>query len=365
MSKVRDVLNELERLAPARYAFPFDRVGLQVGDPNQEVERAAVALDRSLGAVAFAAKHGCQFLLTHHPLIFEPLATVDTRSHVGRTVLELARQGIAFAAAHTNWDSAQGGINDTLCEIFGLKDVRPFGTAAAVDRLKLVFFCPAPDADRVIDAVSEAGAGVIGAYRRCAFSSQGTGTFIGDETTQPTLGTTGTLEQVPELRIELVLAASARRAVERALVKAHPYEQPAYDLYPLAPDPEQAAGRVGVIGELTLAQLAALADDRLHTRSWTWGDPNKSIRKVAIVGGAADNEWMNAQREGADVLLTGEVKQHIAVEATESGMTLIASGHYATEHPGSSTLKDRMAEAMPEIEWLLFTPDPGMHGRPL
>ncbi len=366
MPKVRDVLVELEKAAPERFAFSFDKVGLQVGDPNAEVRRAAVSLDRSLGAVAFAAENDCQLLLAHHPLIFTPLDSVDTRSHVGRSVLELARRNIAFVAAHTNWDSARGGVNDTLCGILNLKDIHEFGTTSEVERMKLLFFCPEAKVPDLIDAVSEAGAGIIGAYRRCAFLSTGAGTFIGDATSSPTLGSPETLEQVQEVRVEMVLRADRRRAVERALLKAHPYEEPAYDLLPTAPHLEQPSGRIGTLTrEMSLQELAALADERLETRSWVWGGAAKRIKKVAVVGGAADGEWMNAQREGADVLLTGEVKQHVAVEATESGMTLIAAGHYATEHPGAAALRDRMAVAMPEIEWQLFTPGAGFHGRPL
>jgi putative NIF3 family GTP cyclohydrolase 1 type 2 len=160
--------------------------------------------------------------------------------------------------------------------------------------------------------------------------------------------------------------ASAANAVMRALRQAHSYEEPVRDLYTLKAEKEQPAGRVGTLGlPMILAELSSVVDSRLETRSWTWGDPDKRIKKVAMVGGSADDEWMEAQRAGADVLITGEVKQHVAVEATESGMCLIAAGHYATEHPGCATLRDRMAEAVPSVEWLLFTPKPGASGRPV
>src|SRR5579862_4776797 len=169
MPQVRHVMEALDRIAPKRYAFPFDKVGLQVGDPLAEVRRGVVAMDRSLGAVEFTAKNGAQILITHHPLIFEPVSSVLQTSLVGRTILELARNNIAFAAAHTNWDSARGGINDAVAAIFGLKTVKDFGTAAEVNRVKLVVFVPEASADKVIDAASEAGAGIIGNYSRCVF----------------------------------------------------------------------------------------------------------------------------------------------------------------------------------------------------
>ncbi len=253
MTTVREILAALEGIAPERYAMGFDRVGLQVGSLDQAVTRAVVSLDRSLGAVRFAKEIGAEFLLAHHPLIFTPLATVDTRTHEGRTVMKLIQQGMSFAAAHTNWDAAIGGINDTLAELFGLTDVSAFGM------------------------VSETG--------------------------------------------------------------------------------EQKLGRVGTLASpTTLTELAGHADRLLETRCWAWGDPTATITKVAIVGGAGDSEWAEAQRAGADVLLTGEVKQHIAVEASESGMALIAAGHYQTEHPGCAALRDRMAAASCRVDWVLYVP---------
>ena len=154
----------------------------------------------------------------------------------------------------------------------------------------------------------------------------------------------------------MVLRKEDRRAVERALRTAHPYEEPAYDLLLLPPSPEQPAGRVGVREATTLADFAAETEARLATRAWAWGDPARPIRRVAVVGGAADGEWRAAQRAGADVLVTGEVKQHVAVEAAESGFALVAAGHYATEQPGVEALRDRMAEVCPAVDWRLFVP---------
>lgn len=365
MSTVRDVLVALERVSPKRYAFSFDKVGLQVGDLNQPVMRAVVSLDRSRGAVAFAKDQSAQLLLSHHPLIFRPLESVDTRTHEGTTVVELIRADISFVAAHTNWDSAQGGVNDTLAQLLRLQDVKSFGQGSDVKRTKLAFFCPEKDASGILDAISEAGAGEIGAYRRCAFYSPGTGTFIGGPTSQPAIGTAGSQELVAELRVETILRDEFKGSVVRALVKAHPYEEPAYDLIPLAPSVEQPAGRVGRLAEpLTLRELATQVRDALQISPWTWGDPNKKIRKVAVVGGSADLDWVAADRAGADVLVTGEVKQHVGLEASESGFCLIAAGHYATEHPGCETLRQRMAQEMPDIDWVLYTPEEGLHGRP-
>ena len=291
--------------------------------------------------------------------------TVDTRSHQGRTVIKLIQNRMSFIAAHTNWDSAKGGINDTLANMFGLNEISDFGLAAEVKLFKLVVTSPHDSVEPIIDAASEAGAGVISAYSRCAFITSGRGTFLGDETTSPTIGASGRQESVDEARIEMLVPEDRATAVERAVRKVHPYEEPAYDTFTLRPKFEQPCGRVGALSHpMKLREFAKLVDNILGVRSLTWGDPERTIKRVGFVGGAADSEWMNAQRAGADILVTGEVKQHIAVEATESGMTLIAAGHYNTEHPGCMTLRDRLQAAVPDVEWLLFTPVPGLNGRP-
>jgi dinuclear metal center YbgI/SA1388 family protein len=365
MATVHQVLEALEDIAPPRYAFDFDKVGLQVGDSQQEVKKAVVSLDRSLAAVGYAESIGAQLLVAHHPLIFRPVDQITSRTHVGRTILRLAKSNIAFIAAHTNWDSAQGGVNDALCSIFQLSSVRAFGAAAEVCRLKLVFFCPPENADVVIDACSSAGAGQIGLYRRCAFTNSGTGTFIGEEKANPMIGETGSVQHIPEVRVEMVLRADQRRAVTRALVRTHPYEEPAYDLFELRPTKEQACGRIGNITRwIKFSEFAAIVEKTLGTKCLSWGDPEKEIRTVAFVGGAADDEWRSAQREDADVLITGEVKQHNALEASESGFALVAAGHYATEQPGVHALRDRLSEAVDDVEWSVFAPEPGVAGRP-
>lgn len=256
-----EILAALEGIAPVRYAFSFDKVGLQVGDPETEVTRAVVSLDRSMAAVAFARAKGAQLLLSHHPLLFSPLHTVLATDHVGRTVLDLAQAGIAFVAAHTNWDSARGGVNDELARRLGLGDLKDFGE-----------------------------------------SSNG----------------------------------------------------------------EQPAGRIGRLAQATaLADLVPAVEAALATRTLAWGDPQGRVRTLAVVGGAADGEWRAAQRAGADALVTGEVRQHNALEAAESGLALIAAGHYATEQPGVVALRDRMVAACPEVQWTVYAPEPGAAGRPL
>lgn len=366
MATVADILAALEAIAPERYAFGFDKIGLQVGDPTRIVTRAVVSLDRSLGAVTHAIATGAEMLISHHPLIFEPAKTVTTRDHVGQTILLLAEHKVAFAAAHTNWDSARGGINDALADTLNLRNVRPFGSAAGVPMLKLVVFTPSESAPKIMQAAWDAGAGEIENYSHCSFASDGVGSFMGNERSHPVVGKSGNLERVPESRTEVILKASQRFAVEQAIRSVHPYEEPAYDFIPLIDQAEQPAGRIGHLPEpMTLAQLVAHVEGTLKTKAWAWGDPSQHVSTFALLGGAADGEWQNARSEGADVYLTGEVRQHVALEASELGMPIIAAGHYATEHPGCEELTVRLRNTLPEITWSCFSPQPGQAGRPL
>lgn len=366
MAYVQEILDALDRVAPSRLAFSWDKIGLQVGSRDTLVERAVVSLDRSRGAILYAVEENAQLLLTHHPLIFDPLPSVTADTYEGRAIQTLMFYGISHVSAHTNWDAATGGINDTLASLLGLTDVRSFGSSAGADELKLVVFAPTDSADSIVDACAQAGAGAIGNYRRCAFLGQGQGTYEAGPDANPAIGNAGERSTVEEARIEMVCHSSLVNPVVRALRSAHPYEEPAFDLIPLKTGYGQAMGRIGALAEpLSLQEFAARVDSTLGTRSQAWGRPEKHIQNVAVVGGAADGEWQKAKSAGADVLVTGEVKQHVALEAADSGFAILASGHYATEHPGCSSLRDRMAEEVPDVEWSLFEPEPGYHGRPL
>ncbi|MEQ1821767.1 MAG: Nif3-like dinuclear metal center hexameric protein [Fimbriimonadaceae bacterium] len=359
VTNVAAVLQALEQIAPSRFAFSFDKIGLQVGDSLAEVSSAVVSLDRSLAAIDHCASVGAELLVAHHPLIFEPLPNVTCQTHVGQAVLAMAHEQISFIATHTNWDSAIGGINDALANSLGLADVSCFGSAASVDQRKMVVFAPESHVDVVISAASNAGAGVIGDYRRCAFHSSGTGMFEAAERSRP-FSLSGGIEH----RIEMILPSEIQSRVERAVREVHPYETPAIDFLLVCAKGEQPAGRMGTVKRTRLRDFVHHINGQLETRSWVWGDPDAVIETVAVVGGAADSEWKNAQRAGAQVFVTGEVKQHIALEAVESGLAIIAAGHYATEQPGVIELRNRLAQTVPLVDWHVFTPEAGAAGRP-
>lgn len=364
MATVADVLAALESIAPARLAYPDDRIGLQVGDPAASVRKIVTSLDRSLSAVRYARDRSAQMLIAHHPLIWEPLKAVHEADHVGRTVAELIRAGISFAAAHTNWDAAPGGVNDALAELFGLREIRPFGQAAGVERMHLVTYVPGPSLQGLIDALTVAGAGNIGLYRRCAFHSAGIGTYEPLDGANPAVGNVGSIEETDEIRLEMVLPAAKADAVVKALRNAHPYDEPAFHLHLLRPEGEMPIGRVGRLPQpASLSALAGAVERALATHCLACGT-SSGIELVAVVGGAGGRIWRDAMAAGAHALVTGEVAHHDAVEASELGFCIIQAGHYATENPGARRLGERLARELPSIEVVHFEPAPGEAGRP-
>ncbi|RYG35511.1 Nif3-like dinuclear metal center hexameric protein [bacterium] len=363
MSSLQEIVSVLDRLAPPRFALGFDKVGLQITPESREISGVVVALDRSLAAIDHAIAIGANLLVTHHPLIFRPVEKIGD-DYEGRAIRKLIRHGMGHFAAHTNWDAAQGGINDALATRLGLSEVSSFGMVMEVSRLKLVVFAPLHSVDALIDAAIEAGAGEIGAYRRCAFVSGGEGHFDAPAGGNPTVGNAGKRNSVREAKVEMVLLASKRNAVEKAVRSAHPYEEPALEFLTLSPSGEQSLGRTGRIAPLSLRDFAASVDTALQTRSLVWGDPEAQIDRVAVEGGAADGDWRSARRAGAQVLVTGEVKQHIALEASESGFALVQAGHYATEQPGVEDLAAAISAAVPGLRAETFAPKAGISGRP-
>jgi dinuclear metal center YbgI/SA1388 family protein len=343
---VGEILNYLNEIAPPEWAFPNDPIGLQIGEPSQKVERVLVALDPDPRTVVNAQYRQCQLLVTHHPLIFRPLSKIRFDDPVGMAVQGLCAAKIALIAVHTNWDVAPGGINDTLAERVGLTEVRPFGEGPAQKHYKLAVFTPTEHVDAVIDAMANAGAGVIGLYRRCAFYTAGTGTYEPMEGANPYLGQVGKREHAEEMRIEMLVPAERLSAVVAAMLQAHPYEEVAYDVYPLHTQAEHALGRIGALPKPMLAsELRDYLAERLgNPYVRVYGKPSKVIRTLAVVGGSGGDYLPDAQRAHADALLTGEVRHHHTWEAWARDVVLLEGGHAETEQPGVVRLAQRLRE---------------------
>ena len=364
MLTVKDVLRTLESFTPVRWAFHFDNVGLLVGSKSSSVSKIVTALDPSLALVENAVKTGAELVVTHHPILWSGTKSVTDTNPDSAFILALAKHGISHIAAHTNWDAAPGGINDVLAGLLGIHNLGSFGSAASVPYSKIIVFCQQEQEDILLDVMAEHGAGNIGNYRRCGFKAHGIGTFEPLPGSNPSVGRIGKSDEIEETKVEMICPTHKVSEVIAALIERHNYEQPAFDVIPLAPLAEQPAGRIGALAApCTLQEFLNRTASALGVPPMAWGDPQRMIETVAVVGGSADGEWQNALDAGADVFVTGEVKHHVSLEAASAGLAIVAAGHYATENPGMRALAEQLALRMPSVQVSHFEPAPGSFGR--
>jgi dinuclear metal center YbgI/SA1388 family protein len=345
--RLSDVVAVLERLHPPVWAESWDAVGLVLGDPAAEVRRVLLAVDPVEAVAAQAVDGGHDLLITHHPLWLRGTTSMAATTPKGRLATRLVRAGCGLFVAHTNADVADPGVSDALAATLGLRDLRPLQPRPTDPLDKLVVFVPTGDAARLLDALAEAGAGQVGDYERCAWTTTGTGTFRPLPGASPAIGAVGRVETVEETRLELVLPRARRSRVLRALLSAHPYEEPAYDVLELAAlDGGRGLGRVGELPEpLTLRALTERAAGVLPATVWgvrSAGDPDLVVRTLAVCGGSGDALLGAAARSGAQAYLTADLRHHPASEAPE-GLALLDAAHWATEWPWLAELAARLA----------------------
>jgi dinuclear metal center YbgI/SA1388 family protein len=350
---VAAVIDYLERFAPPALAAEWDNVGLLLGERGAEVRRILTCLTVTPESAAEAIDGGAQLIVTHHPILFRAVKRLTDTNAEGRMLLALARAGVAVYSPHTSFDNALGGINDTLAQMLGLVDVTPLRRGEGPHECKVVVFVPDKDLRRVNDALFAAGAGHIGQYRECSFRLAGTGTFFGSDTTNPTVGQKGRREDVSEWRLEVVCSERLVEGVVAAMRKAHSYEEPAFDVYPLRPRfSPLGQGRLGTLKSSTpLGKLAGKLRKGLKCGPiQVIGESTKEIRRVAIVCGAGGEMMRDAIRAHADVFLTGEMRFHDYLAARADGLCLLLPGHYATERIGVEELADRLGKQWPQVQ---------------
>jgi dinuclear metal center YbgI/SA1388 family protein len=349
--RVADLAAWLEDYAPHRLAESWDHIGLLWGDPEAAVSRIMTCLTVTPDTTAEAVAERADVIVSHHPILFRAVKEVRADRPEGAVLWSLARAGIAVLSPHTAFDNTVGGINDGLARRLGLIEVGPLRPSPPSAAFKVIVFAPPSDRDAVLDAMFAAGAGRIGAYEQCSFTTAGRGTFFGTEGTNPTIGQAGRREQVREWKLEVVCPADRLDAVLTAMRASHSYEEPAFDVIPLhVPAAGPGVGRLGRLPEpeslsaFTRRVARALACSSLQRV----GEPDRSVARVAIACGAGDDFLTDAVHAGADVLLTGEARFHRALEARALGLGLVLAGHYATERPGVEDLADRLTAAFPQ-----------------
>lgn len=326
--RVADLQALLDRLAPWALAEPGDNCGLLVGAEEAAVRRMLVALELTEAVLQEAVDTGCDVIVIHHPVLYAPLRSLVESRLRERLVRRLVGEGISLFACHTNLDAAPGGLADICARELSLGEVEPLQRASA-GWCKLVGFVPPESVEAVAAAVFAAGAGRIGDYRDCAFAAAGTGWFTPEAGAHPAIGSIAVPEKTPEIRWETVVPRSRMTEVVSAYVRAHPYEEPAFDIYAVDDViPGAGLGRVGVLGErTTVASLAESVKTRFDLRHCEWsGDGFRAVRRVAVLPGSG-RSLIDAAASVADVLITGDLSYHDAERAAEMGLALIVAPH--------------------------------------
>jgi dinuclear metal center YbgI/SA1388 family protein len=334
-----EVVAIMDGLYPPSLAASWDAVGLACGDPAQRVTRVLFAVDPVEVVVDEAIERGADLLITHHPLFLHGTSSVAATNAKGRSVHRLIRAGIGLHVAHTNADHANPGVSDALAVALGLVDTRPLEPLPAAALDKVVTFVPEAGAEKVLDALAAAGAGEIGDYARCAWTAAGVGTFLPKPGATPAIGVVGDVTSVDEIRIEMVLPRGARAEVIHALRTAHPYEEPAFDVFELASWPgDTGTGRVGELPvAVTLGEFAATVSSALPATAGggrVAGDLSAIVRRVAVCGGAGDAYLHQATASGSQVFVTADLRHHVVSEhLADAGCAVIDMPHWATEWP--------------------------------
>ncbi|HUH72231.1 MAG TPA: Nif3-like dinuclear metal center hexameric protein [Mycobacterium sp.] len=353
LAKVIEVLDEAY---PPRLAQSWDSIGLVCGDPDDVLDSVTVAVDATPAVIDEVRQAG--LLLAHHPLLLRGVDTVAASTPKGALVHRLIRTGRSLFTAHTNADSASPGVSDALAHALGLTVegvLEPLSGAADID--KWVIYVPHENAEAVQAAVFEAGAGHIDDYSHCSWSVSGIGQFLPHEGASPAVGSVRTVERVAEDRLEVVAPARARTAVLAAMRAAHPYEEPAFDIFALVPPPSDAGlGRIGALAAPEpLRSFVSRVSAALPQTSWgvrAAGDPDMLVSRVAVCGGAGDS--LLAMAAGADVqaYVTADLRHHPADEHRRaSNVALIDVAHWASEYPwcdqAADMLRSRFGVALP------------------
>lgn len=346
--QIREIIQHLEKLAPPAYQESYDNAGLITGDPDWTCTGVLISLDATDNIVEEAISRQCNLVISHHPIVFGGLKKITGSGYVEKAVIRAIKHDIALYAIHTNLDNVAGGVNGKIADLLGLQRRAILLPKKNILR-KLVVFVPASHEAPLLEALFAAGAGGIGGYTECSFGSSGQGSFRPGEGTHPFSGEVGRRHQAEEKRLELVYARPLEAAVIAALRRAHPYEEPAFDIVPI--DNEYDKVGSGITGTLPEALSEASFLERLKT---VFGVPvirhspltGKAISRVAVCGGAGSFLISKALADGADAYVTADLKYHEFFDA--NGRLLLADpGHFETEQFTIDLLYDILAGKFP------------------
>ena len=349
--KIKEIVNALEMFAPLPLQDGFDNAGLQIGLTDAEATGALLCLDVTEAVIDEAIMLGYNLVISHHPLIFRGYKSITGKDYVERCIMKAIKNDIVVFSMHTNLDNAPQGVNYKIAEKIGLKNLKILEPKEN-SLLKLVTFVPKVQADEVRTALFEAGCGCIGDYDSCSYNLEGKGTFRAQEGTHPFCGKINELHEEPEIRIETILPSFKMRSVEKALLAAHPYEEPAYDFFPLQNKWMQVGA--GVIGELDEPETETEFLKRIKKTFEVGCVKHTSlngrlIQTVALCGGAGAFLLPKAVGLHADVFITGEVKYHDYFYY-ENDILVAEIGHYESEQYTKEIFFSILKDLFPTLE---------------
>ncbi|MFN6943837.1 MAG: Nif3-like dinuclear metal center hexameric protein [Cytophagaceae bacterium] len=332
MTKIRDVINYLDNIAPPALQESYDNSGLLTGNPEWEIKGVLITLDTTEEVVTEAIQSGCNLIISHHPIIFKGLKKITGSNYIERTVLQAIKNDVAIFAIHTNLDNINIGVNNKICERIELINRKILSPKRDILK-KLVTFIPSGEKDNVLQAIHKAGAGNIGNYCECSFTQEGTGSFKPNKEANPAIGSAETLEHVAEIRAEVIFPSYKESQISKALLQAHPYEEPAFDIISL--DNTEAYIGSGMIGELAKPMketdfLTYLKEKMNLSCIRHTALINRDIKKIAVCGGSGSFLLKEAIRQKADIFITSDFKYHEFFDA-ENNIIIADIGHYESE----------------------------------
>ncbi|MDU4935303.1 MAG: Nif3-like dinuclear metal center hexameric protein [Peptostreptococcaceae bacterium] len=347
--KLKSLIKKIEAKYPTNLAYDWDNVGLLVGDAEEEIDKVLVCLEANEAIVEEAINNNVNLIVTHHPFIFGKMKKITTSDFKGKLIHKLIKNNIAVYSMHTNFDIAFDGLNDYFMEVMGFENSKILDVTNTETLYKIVVYVPKTHEDKVREALGKSGAGHIGNYSDCTFNTDGKGTFRPLEGTNPFIGELDKLEVVDEVKIETIVPQRILGGVISAMIKAHPYEEVAYDLYKLENKGSAVGlGRIAALKEsMSLKELSMMIKEKLNMDALrVVGSLDTNIKKVAVVTGSGADLAKKAQRSGADVLITGDVKYHDAQDAIDAGMCIIDCNHFESE----DIFKDVMKRFLDDID---------------
>lgn len=348
---IADIIEIMELFAPSRIAEDWDNVGLQIGDKNWPVQTIWIALDPTPDVVKDACRSGVDLLITHHPLIFRPINSINFSKPLGSIIQMASQHQMAIFSAHTNLDNTMDGLNEVLARRLGLGNLRVLGQKKKDEMYKLVVFVPVEYEQQVISSLFETKAGEIGSYSCCSFRNKGKGTFKPGPFSSPLVGNIGKLSQTDEVRIETVVRKNDLTDVIDHVKKNHPYETVAHDVYPiLTSNDRQGSGRIGELDKgMSLASFAASIKTKLNLDYIrVAGNPDLIIKTVAVCSGSGSSFVDHFITSEAQAYVSGDLRYHDARTVEAANLGLVDIGHFASEHLIVDVLTNRLDKVFSE-----------------